>query len=357
MTNQPSAIPSSWQSYLEQNQAHYDAHGALRYVGLDPQHAQANAWQALQQGRSLLVPLLRHTPLQLRGDDRLDFLHGQVSNDVKGLTVGGCNRALMLNIKGHALALLSVYRREDDVFVAVEDGAGELTQKQLQAHIIFDQVSIHNLQGTLLSLSLQGQNAASVLRDSLGCESLPSEGSFLHCDFASAKLLIAPRQRSRYGGYDLHVLSQDAAALCEQLQAHGAQLAGEAVLDIARVEAGIANVANEAAGGILPQEAGLEPAISYRKGCYLGQEIMARIEARGNVRRSLVGLRLSTMPDTHAPDIHAQGKRVGQLGTVLEHPDLGVIALAVLRNDVQEGLEVNGIPAERQPLPFVKTDA
>lgn len=304
-------------------------------------------------GRAGVVPLLGVTPLRLTGADRLEFLHGQVSHEVKRLRAGESRPALMLNIRGHALALLRHYRRDDDLFVAAEGGAGEKVEAQLRAHIIFDQVEIHNLSGKVTALTLQGSETAGVLREVFDAD-LPAPDTFVQSPFASAKVLVSPVTRSRAGGFDLHVLTRDAADLLRALQDAGAQLAGEDALSAHRIEAGLAVPEFEGGEGVLPQEAGLEYAVSYRKGCYLGQEIMARIEARGRVRRRLVGLNLSAVPEAGAHDLLQGGKTVGRLGGVATHPRLGVIALGSVRTEVEAGarLEVGGVTATLTELPF-----
>jgi tRNA-modifying protein YgfZ len=286
---------------------------------------------------ALVVPLLNHTALRVTGADRLDFVHGQLSNEVKKLQPGTFSQNLLLNHKGHALAQLSVFRRDDDLFLAVENGSGHLVERELKAHIIFDQVELQNLSEVITSFTVQGKNAAEVL-SVFG--SLPTGNAFVQVPFASAKILIHPSRRTLPGGFDVHVLSKDAEALLDQLLESGATLAGEKALDMSRVEAGIPYAETEAGEGILPQEAGLEPLVSYTKGCYLGQEIMARIEARGNLHRSLKKLKLSAKPENSERDIRLADKVVGKLGTVAEHPELGVISLAVLR-DVPAAAELS----------------
>ncbi len=314
-----------------------------------------------------VVPLSGTTPLRLTGADRLEFLHGQVSHEVKRLGPGEGRAALMLNIRGHALALLRVYRREDDLFAAAEGGAGALAEAQLRAHIIFDQVEIHNLSASLSTLTLQGKAAAATVQKMF--DTLPSPDTCIQVPFASAKVLVSPVARSRAGGFDLHVLTRDAAELLAALRAAGIQLAGEDALEALRVEAGLAGAEFEGGEGVLPQEAGLTYAVSYRKGCYLGQEIMARIEARGKLKRRLVGLKLSGMPESGVRDLvqtsSAQnasgqnGKTVGRLGGVAAHPRLGVIALGSVRTELEVGarLEVGGVSGVVSELPFASPTA
>ncbi len=300
-----------------------------------------------------LVPLLGTGALRLTGNDRLEFLHGQVSNEVKRLQPGEGRAALRLNIRGHALALLRLYRRDDDLFVAPEGGSAEGLEAGLRAHIIFDQVEIENLEGSLTALTLQGEKAAQALQKVFNAE-LPAPDTFIQVPFASAKVLVSPVARSRAGGFDLHVLTRDTEALVGALQDARAGLAGEDALEAHRIAAGIAEAEFEGGEGVLPQEAGLTYALSYRKGCYLGQEIMARIEARGKVRRRLVGLKLTAFPDPGVRDLTKDGKTVGRLGSVAVHPQLGVIALGSVRTEIEAGelLTVAQVQAAVTRLPF-----
>lgn len=332
-------------------------HGRVRRFGDFSDHLAAEV-SALETAG--LVPLLGTGALRVTGADRLDFLHGQISSEVKRLGPGESRAALMLSVRGHALALMRVYRREDDLFVAVEGGAGAQVEAQLRAHIIFDQVELHDLTDTLVTFTLQGTDAAAVLRRVFGGDAgadltdLPEPGTFAQPPFASAKVLVGPAPRGRAGGFDLHVLSRDASALVAALTGAGAALAGEDALEALRIEAGIAGAELEGGEGVLPQEAGLEHAVSYRKGCYLGQEIMARIEARGNLRRRLVGLSLTGIPEAGTKDLVQNGKTVGRLGGVAEHPRLETIALASVRTEVGTGavLEVGGVAAVVRELPL-----
>lgn len=311
--------------FLESRGANFNQQGRLESFA-----SPTIEFERLEQAVAVVVPLLEHTALRVTGADRLDFVHGQLSNEVKRLQVETFTENLLLNHKGHALAQMRVFRREDDLFLAVEGNAGELVERELKAHIIFDQVELQNLSATIASFTVQGKEATRVL-ESLG---LPRGNSFIQVPFASAKILIHAAQRTVSGGFDVHVLSKDAESLLKCLLESGATLAGEKALEMSRVEAGIPYAETEAGEGVLPQEAGLESCVSYTKGCYLGQEIMARIEARGNLRRSLKKVRLEALPVSENRDIHLADKVVGRLGKVVEHPTLGVIALAVLRNDL-----------------------
>ena len=305
-------------------------------------------YQALKKN-AVLVPLLSNTPLKITGKDSLDFLHGQVSNKVKGLKEGEHNTSLMLNFKGHALAQMRVFKRAEDLFVVVESGLGEIVKKQLNAHIIFDQVEIEDLSNTLVSLTLLGNNAIQILQKLFS--NLPSENNFIYIPLNGAKVLINSARRALYPAFDLHILKKDAIDLANLLLEVDATFAGEELLNIARVEAGIPNAAYEGGEGVLPQEIGLEEAISYNKGCYLGQEIMARIEARGNVHKELSILSFEKSPASNEKSIVANGKSVGKISTLINHPEKGFMALASLRKDVKGDLNVANKAAKLCNLP------
>jgi hypothetical protein len=297
-----------------------------------------SAWPALRDGAAL-VPLPDVGGLRVVGDDRIDFLHGQLSHDVRGLAPGGARRMLLLDVKGHAHAELSVHRRDRDVHLAVEDGAAGEVAAQLRGRIVFDQVEIQELAGTLATLTVQGPAAPATLAR-LDWP-WPEPGATATVAFEEAELLLVGAPRSEAGGVDVHVLARQRAAVEAALRDAGATPGDAASLEASRVAAGRPRAGREGGKGVLPQEAGLDDRVSTRKGCYLGQEVMARLEARGRVKRGLARLILAAPPTS--PDertVTAGGRTVGRLGTVARHPELGVLALAVLRRDAPEAGEL-----------------
>lgn len=318
------------------------------------------AWRALHEG-VVLAPLPRVGGLRVSGPDRLDFLHGQLAHDVRGLREGGARRSLLLDEKGHARAEATVHRRRDDVHLAVEDDGLRWVLERLRAHVVFDQVELEDLGERLATLTLQGPGVDALL-GALDWPR-PAPGAFAHVPFGDAKLLLSARARSAPGGVDLHLLRGGEAEVAAVLRDAGAVPADVATLEPSRIAAGLFRAGADAGEGVLPQEAGLEEAFSTRKGCYLGQEIMARIEARGRVKRGPALLRLEG--GGLGALVGARGeertllrgeRRVGLLGGVARHPEHGVLALAVVRHDVEEGeaLALRGAPeatARRIPFP------
>lgn len=289
--------------------------------------------------------------LKVSGADRLDFVHGLVSNQVKQLPATGTSVSLLLNHRGQALAQLRTLRFEDHLLLAVEDGAGPHVLQEFESHIIFDQVELSDVTDRYQLLTLQGEGAVECAAACSGA-GIPETGLFGVAD----GVFVTRARRSQAGGVDLIVAADQATALRQRLVDAGASPGRAAELDLLRVQAGVATAAGEGGEGVLPQEAGLEDYVSYRKGCYLGQEIMARIEARGNLRRQLTSLSLTGLPAAGERSITLDGRMVGRLGTVAVDGDT-VLALAVLRNDLagDAQLEVGGVQAQvsTPPVPSV----
>ncbi|MDZ7707625.1 MAG: hypothetical protein U5J97_06975 [Trueperaceae bacterium] len=313
----------------------------------DPSAPDPAAWTALEAG-AIVVELPSVGSLRITGDDRIAFLHGQLAHDVRSLPVGGALRTLQLNVKGHALAEMTLHRREQDVHLAVEDGAAAEVARRLHDHVVFDQVTIEDLGGVLRTVTLQGPSALAVVQRAF--DVAPPASGFAPVAFDDATLLVVRSRRSVPGGVDVHVLARQADAVVRRLVDAGAAIGDVASLEASRVEAGVPRAGREAGPGVLPQEAGLHDAISTRKGCYLGQETMARIEARAQVRRGLARLTLgeeradlaadlehdrAQRGDAAASDVRAGDRVVGRLGTLVRHPRLGLVALAVVRSGLE----------------------
>ncbi len=328
------------------------ARGRVRSLG----SAESEVRAACAPGATVATPLLASTVLRAVGADAAPFLHGQLANDVQGLRPGSARRSLLLNHRGHAMAEATVLRDAGDAFrLVVDDHHGDWVLRTLVDHVVFDQVEIAAVPGMAL-LTVQGDGAVAALLG-LGLE-LPPEGE--HGAVASAGALatpgapgipgalataaapgtIWPRARAGGAGYDLVVAGSSLEAWLTALAGAGATLVGEDALDAARVAARVPTAGSEGGEGVLPQEAGLEGALSYRKGCYLGQEIMARIEARGTLRRALAVLAIegpqgaAELRSGERPDVLYQGKVVGRVGTLARMPNGELRAMAVLRTDL-----------------------
>ncbi|AFZ67865.1 YgfZ/GcvT domain-containing protein [Deinococcus peraridilitoris] len=264
---------------------------------------------------------LPSSALQLTGTDRLDFVQGQMTGDLKRAPVPGMVPALFLNVRGQIEFFARVYRRPDDVYLHLAEGEAVALQARLRRYIIFDQVEIEDLGETLTTLHVWSQDFPNW--DSAGADVQQFE-------LAGGSVLGARVNRTGQLGVDLHVLTRQLGAV---LAALGGVERSFEHLERARVLAGLADTTRDRWQGSLLQEVGLDDAISYRKGCYVGQEIMARLEARGNTRSRLAALEGEDLPSYS--EVVFNGKVVGQSGH-----SVGERVLVKLRKEVELGSEV-----------------
>lgn len=270
----------------------------------------------------------------VRGSDRIDFVQGQLANDVRNIPPGDAVRSLALNLRGQALADVNVIETGAEFCLVVEDNMRDWLMESFDQHIIFDQVELEALEHTV-HLTVQG-SGASELRSVL---------------LTAGATHVWKRNRSVTGGIDVLVPADAAAAVVAIVTEAGFTEASLEEHTAGRIIAGLPLAAQDGGEGVLPQEVGLESALSYRKGCYLGQEIMARIEARGNLRRGLATLVIpsgAAVPE-RANITNEDGGNVGRVGSQAPLPDGRRVVLAVVRNDVDEAtaLNVDGEPVER----------
>ena len=270
--------------------------------------------------------------VRVTGSDRVPFVHGQVSNDVRGLVTPGMCRSAILNAKGQLEYDVRIYRREDDLYIHAHVGLGAALLERLRRYVVFDDVQLSDISDKIGVYHVSG-DIASRLGFEEGVQLLPS-------DFGT--LLIASVNRGLEASADIHVL-RDRAPAFEAFLSARATLLSPNDLELSRLRAGISDAHLDGFLERLPQECGLEGAVSYRKGCYIGQEIMARLEARGNTRYALQGGALSALSPVGSA-VTQSGKNVGQLGANLQDGD-EVIGVAVLRRDLEASaaLEVDGV--------------
>jgi folate-binding protein YgfZ len=298
-------------------------------------------YAALRQSAGVLDLSFR-SRLCVLGADRRAFLNGQVTNNVKDLHPGeGCYAALV-NAKGKMESDLNIYCLENELLLDFEPGLTAAVQSRLEKYIIAEDAQIADIAPDYGLLSVQGPRAAAAL-ESLGFAPPQKLLSITRSeDAALGEFYVANQPRFATSGFDLFIpttsLLQAAERLLGAIRAIGGRSCGWAALEIARIEAGVPRFGQDMDNTNLPGEAGLDArAISYSKGCYIGQEIIARIRTYGQVAKSLRGLRL---PDD-LPELPGKGaklflgdKEVGIITSATASPTLsGNIALAYIRRE------------------------
>ena len=271
------------------------------------------------------------TVIRLEGGEAAEFLQGQVTNDVEALEPGqGCYAAL-LDHKGKLRADMRVLRLGPQTLqVDGEAIAREVLRHNFETYSLGRDVRTRDLTDERAVHSVIGP----ATRERLGVDLPETEHSFVEGELG---LYVATEL-----GVDVIGTAPDMPAVSEE------------VAECIRIESGRPRLGLDMGSTTIPHEAGLnERAVSFTKGCYVGQETVARLHYRGKPNRHLRGLRLSE-PAERGTEILFSGKAVGRLGSTCVSPRLGPIALALVRREAAPGdsMTVGGAPAEVVGLPF-----
>lgn len=299
---------------------------------------------AALRARAGLLDLSFRGRLCVLGADRQPFLNGQVTNNVKDLKTGqGCYAALV-TAKGKMQSDLNIYCLENEILLDLEPGFTATVQTRLEKFIIAEDAQVTDVAPHYGLLSAQGPQAAELItRAALGV-AIPKEPMFVTSlqHPALGEIYLTNRPRIGSTGFDLFVPTGSLRPVADALNVaaadFGARWCGWKALETARIEAAIPRFGADMDETNLPPEAGLETsAISYSKGCYIGQEVIARIRTYGQVAKSLRGLRLpgdlKQLP--HRGDKLFQGdKEAGYITSATASPALKAnIALAYVRRE------------------------
>ena len=318
-----------------------------------PAHAPAPAapaeHAALHEGCGLLDRSERGK-LAVTGAEGKAFLQGQVTNDVEALVPGTGLYAAFLTHKGKMLGDLRILDAGDELLLDCERSALQELFNLLRRTRLGRDAELHKrtLQRGLLSLIGPGaRGVAGADAAGLG----EAEHDHVAADVGGATVRLIATDA---GGVDVLCDAEDAERVAAALRAGGAVPVSEAAAETVRVERGRPRFGFELDDGVIPQEAGLNPrAVSFTKGCYVGQETVARLHYRGKPNRHLRGLRLAA-PVASGEELHLGEKVVGRVATVAESPAFGPIALALVRREAgpDDTLVVGETTATVVDLPF-----
>lgn len=286
--------------------------------------------------------------LALSGAGAGEYLQGQLSNDITALAPGQGLYAALLDRKGHLQADMRVARvAEEEFLIDTEPEGRAAALRHLQMFKVGHEVELADLSAERVIISLIGPRSAELA----AAPPLP--------EYACASISIAATELLALGtreGIDLIAAATDAERVREALLGAGAAPVGAEALEILRIEAGIPRFGAEMGTETMPAEAGIiERAISFTKGCYIGQETVARLHYKGRPNRHLAGLLLSA-PCPSGAALHLGEKEVGRLGGSCVSPARGAIGLAICRREAEAGDQLNvgedGVTARLVDLPF-----
>jgi aminomethyltransferase len=319
----------------------------------------AEDYRALREGCGL-ADLSDRGRLELLGPDRQRFLNGYITCDVKALTPGGGAYGFLTSNKGGILADAVVLAHADRLWLDLPPGKVSEVSSHLSKYILADQVEIVPLDD-MMPLALIGPRAAEVLGEE--AVSALGEGSWRHARVKVHGTEVALQRAERFGApaFVLWVSASIAKLLVKSLREdERVREVGDEALEVLRTEAGIARFGQDFGADNFPQETGAEEAaVSYTKGCYLGQEVVARIHYRGGVQKSLRGLVFEpeAAPRSGAA-LSFEGREVGAITTVADSPALGLpVGLAIVhKRGAAAGTRLDvdgGGTAEVRDLPLV----
>ncbi len=277
----------------------------------------------------------------VKGQDRARFLHRIVSNDVANLAAGQGTYATLLNAQGHILSDFRVYCAEDQLLLDTGADLREKTMQGLRRYIVGDRVQIEPLE--LFALAFQGPRSRPLLEKTLHID-LPALQEYQHfaTNYAGFPVRVVRATSTGEEGYEVWVGANGLmgvwGAACGQAPTYDMLSCGVEALESLRIEAGIPRYGAELGEDTMPHEAGLLNAISFTKGCYVGQEIVERTRSRGHANWKLVGLFLDSDRAPQAGEkLLSEGKEMGEITSACVSPTLGkTIALAYVRREVSE---------------------
>lgn len=304
--------------------------------------------------------------VRVSGAEAVHFLNGMVTNDVKALAENAWMTAAFPNAQGRLLAYARVLNLGDSFLFDTEPATAERVLKALERFTLAGDFRVADVTGDIVTLSLQGARAAEIVTATLGTEAAEVERGRINTPrWNESPVSVIRATHTGEDGFDLFVSAEYAASLFEALVAAGARPVGFEALETLRIEAGLPRYAVDMDESNVVLETGLDEAVSYTKGCYVGQEIIARIHWRGHVAKRLAGLSFEdgATAERGAKVRSADGKEIGRVTSTAVSPQLNsAIALAYIKYDyLAPGTTVSVVSEEGNErtalvtaLPFVR---
>jgi folate-binding protein YgfZ len=299
----------------------------------------------------------------LTGRDRAAFLQGMLSNDVKALQPGQGCPAAFLDAQGKVVSLLTVYALEDRILLELPAGSTDKFLQVIDKFLISEKAYFEAADDAYAILAVQGPGAEKMLEGLSGTTLAPAPYSHQEVVIAGAPVRVARRSEGVTPGFHGWTAAAHAEALGKALREAGAVPVGAMALETLRIEAGIPAYGQDVDETVILPETRLDTFVNFTKGCYIGQETVARVKYRGHINRGLSGIVLEgdRLP-VHGDAITAEDKEVGRVTSAVRSIALGKpIALGYIRREYfAAGTAVtvmaggSPIPARVAELPFVR---
>jgi folate-binding protein YgfZ len=322
-------------------------------------------YSAVREGGAGLIDLSSRGRIEIGGTEAVLFLNGLITNDVKALADGAWMEAAFPNVQGRILAHARVLHQGASFLFDTEAVTREQIIKTLGRFTLAGDFRLTDITGQTAILSVQGARASEMVRAVLGKDAANTARGTIHSTgWKDDKVSTIRATHTAEDGFDLLTTAAAATSLWEALSQAGARPFGFEALEILRIEAGRPRYGVDIDETKVVLETGLDDAVSFTKGCYIGQEIIARIHFRGHVAKRVAGIILDAEGETLAGDKvrTAEGKEIGWITSVARSPRLNqTIALGYVKYDYLEpGTPVRVLSNETEleahvtSLPFVK---
>ncbi len=275
--------------------------------------------------------------IALAGADRVRWLNGMVTNNVRDLAAGHGVYAFLLNPQGHIQADLYAYNRGESLLVETDHVLLEKVLAIFDRYIIMDDVEVANVSDKATAIGVAGPKAGAALQ-AAGVD-LPELQplQFAEVSWREASLTVARGDNPPEQSFSLWVEPERAASLRDVLMKTGATAVDRTALDLLRIASGIPRYGQDIRERDLPQETGQDRALNFTKGCYIGQEIVERIRSRGAVHRTFAGFEVEGPLPAPGTRVLANGKDFGEVtsAAVLPLPNRErTVALGYIRRQV-----------------------
>lgn len=297
--------------------------------------------------------------LLVRGADRLDLLQRLATNDVKALKPGEGGQTILITEKARIIDVLTILTREDDLVVLLSPGMQEQVTAWLDKYTIMDDFRVENITSAWGAVLVTGPDSPHILHELTG-EQLATLPQFhwKECSLFGAQVMVARYLTVCEFSYMLLFPEEARSAVVGGLRQSGSSLPEmtSVVLEVLQIEAGLGEVGAEWTEEYNPLEAGLVRIISFTKGCYIGQEVVARLDSYNKVKQHLVGF-VADQPIPPGAEFHDETRSTGRITRSTFSPELQkYIAIGYIRTAyANPGTRVTATYNDREhPLDIVK---
>jgi folate-binding protein YgfZ len=294
-------------------------------------------YAAVREAGAGVIDLSPRGRFQVRGAEAVQFLNGLITNDMKTLAENQWMPAVFPNVQGRLLAYVRVARIGDGFLIDTEAPTHETVLKTIQRFTLAGDFHVTDLTKQMALLSVQGKQATEIVGTVLGESPLGlTRNGVVEVKWQQKNLTVLRATHTAEDGFDILASADQATPLWDAFVNAGARPVGHEALDRLRIEAGVPRYGIDMDETNVVTETGLDEAVSYTKGCYIGQEIIARIKYRGHVAKKLVGLSFdrARKVDKNAKIKSADDKEIGRITSNTLSPHLGCkIALGYVKYD------------------------